>query len=519
MGTFLLIGAILAFIVAGGAFFFLFESKSGVAEKALGIAALGRYTDARAMIRDQLDLNSEDLHLLYLMAKIYQMEGDSINESQFLEKIVSLGKYDKQITPAMVSSRLGDIYYERDMFDESFFYYLETLDNDPKSLQALVRLAFMCLGQREFQLAENYFSKVNEGNIKFSAYFVGRGIVATMLEKNNEFDYYKKAYELDQESVVNTFLYAMALFRARKFKEAAELASGILDYIHEDYLKFTVHQFLMVQHLCLNDYLSAIIDAKLCIEIAFRNDWDQETADSNLQSGLLHIAQGDIRESVFYVTEAEYRRPNDPEFVNLAQYRFDLEEGLAKPGMISPRGYNFPSYLQSIPEKLFPGERAFELSGLKMSLPINIRGMVNQNGARTINRISMLAPDRLSRFIALRGNAYKNICTRIMGELGFKVKKELPSLEAEGVNYIGVAKNDDKKTALFRFRRWRNITISDVFLNEVLASIQELNVTTAYIVGSFELSIAAKRLLKSQDGILIGINSRELDELLEKTMK
>ena len=517
--TMFLIFAIIAFIVAGGAFIFLYESRSGITEKALGLAALGKYTDARAMIREQLDLNPEDIHLLYLMSKIYQMESDKLNESQFLEKIVSLEKYDKEITPQMVASRLGDLYYERDMFNESFFYYLETLEHDPKNLQALIRLAFMCIGQKEFQLAENFFNRVNEANIKFSSYFIGRGIVATMLERNNEFDYYKKAYELDNKSIINNFLYAIALYRTRKYKEAIEIINGILDLMHEDFLKFTLHQFLMVQHLCLEDYLSAIIEAKLCIEIATRNEWEEEIAESNLYCGAFHIATQDTKEAIFYLTEAELRKPHDPEYVNLAQYRFDLEEGLASYGNVTSRGYNFLSYLQSIPEKLFPPERAFELSGLRMTTPINLWGMVSPEGAKIIPRISMLSPDKVSLFIALKGNAFKNTCIRIMNELGYRVKKELPSLEAEGVNYLGIQKKDESTLALFRFRRWKNITISDVFLNEVLASMSEYGASLGYIVGSFDLSKAAKKLIKSQEGKLIAVNGRELDSLLDKAMK
>lgn len=519
MGTVLLVAAILAFIVAGGAFIFLYESRSGVAEKALGLAAVGKYHDARALIRDQLDLYPEDVNLLFLMSKIYQMEGDFLNEATFLEKIISLGKYTKEITHSMVASRLADIYYDKEMYDEAFFYYVETLESDPEHIQSLVRLAFMCLGQREFQLAENFFKRIRDENIRFSSYFLGKGVLSAILERNDEFEHFKKAYELDKDSLVTNFLYALALGRARKHKEAIEIANRIIDLIYDEHLKYTLFLFLMVQNMLIENYTDAILNAKLAVEIATRNDWEQEIAESNLYCAMLNIALGDLQEALFHVTEAEYRKPNDPDYVNMAQYRFDVEEGLAVRGSVSPKGYDFQAFLKSVPERLFPSDRAFELSGLRMSKPINIRGIVNDQGIKIISKISQLAPDPVVRFITLKGNTFKNICTRIVSELGFKVKKELPILDPDGVSYVCINKNNEEELALFRFRRWKNITISDVVINELLASMLENNVKLGYILGAFDLSSAAKKLLRMNEGKIVVVNGREFSQLVDKAMR
>lgn len=519
MGTVLLIAAILAFIVAGGAFIFLYESRSGVTEKALGLAAVGKYPDARALIRDQLDLYPEDINLLFLMAKIYQMEGDFLNEASFLEKIVNIGRYTKEITHSLVTSRLADIYYDKEMYDEAFFYYMETLESDPEHVQALIRLAFMCLGQREFHLADIFFNRIKDTNIRFSAYYLGRGVLSAILEKNDEFEHFKKAYELDKESVTNNFLYALALSRARRHQEAIEIINKIVDLIHDDYLKYTIFLFLMVQYMLLENYPEAILNARLAVEIAMRNDWEQEIAESNLYCAMLNIAHGDLQEALFYVTEAEFRKPNDPDYVNMAQYRFDIEEGLAVRGSVSPKGYDFQAFMKSIPEKLFPNDRPFELSGLRMSKPINIRGIVNDQGHKIITKISQLAPDPVIRFIALKGNAFKNICIRIASDLGYKVKKELPILEADGVTYICVNRENEDEVALFRFRKWKNITISDVVINELLSAMAENNTKYGYLLGAFDLSSAAKKLYKMNENKIYLINGREFSQLVDKAMK
>ncbi len=519
MGTFLLIAAILAFIAAGGAFIFLYESKAGIAEKALGLAAIGKYSDARAMVRDQLDLYPEDIGLIFLMAKIYQMEGDFVNEAFYLEKIVSIGRYTKEITHSLVTSRLADIYYNKEMYDEAFFYYMETLENVPDHTQALIRIAFMCLGQREFPLAEIFFNRIKDANIKFSAYYLGKGVLSAILERNDELENFKKAYDLDKDSVTTNFLYALALGRARKHKEAVEIINKVLDLIYDDHLKYTSFLFLMTQHMLLENYTEAILNSKLAVEIATRNDWEQEIAESNLYCAMLHIANGDLQEALFYITEAEFRKPHDPDYVNMAQYRFDLEEGLATRGVPSNKGYDFQAFMKSVPEKLFPNDKAFELSGLRITKPINIRGIVNDQGIKIITKISQLAPDPVIQFIALKGNAFKNICIRIVGDLGYKVKKELPILDADGVSYICVNKENEEETALFRFRKWKNITISDVVINELLSAMLENGTKYGYLLGAFDLSSAAKKLFKMNENKIYIINGREFSQLVDKAIR
>ncbi|HNO23772.1 MAG TPA: tetratricopeptide repeat protein, partial [Leptospiraceae bacterium] len=202
MGTLIILGLLLALILVGGWWFFFYETRGGLREKALGLAAMGKAMDAKALVRDQLDLSPEDPQILHLMSKIYGMEGDLLNEAAYLEKVVQIGKYDRDLTATLVTARLANIYYQKDMYEEAFFYYLDALDHDPRNMEALVRLAFLCIGQREFELAEKFMRQVPDDQVKFSSYFIGRGVVATMLDRMSEVDYFQKAYEMDPDSTV-----------------------------------------------------------------------------------------------------------------------------------------------------------------------------------------------------------------------------------------------------------------------------------------------------------------------------
>ena len=67
---------------------FLIQNQRDIYGKALSLAASGNFLDARAMIRDRLDLSPGDSRGHLVLAKIYSLEGDFLNEAVHLEKIL-----------------------------------------------------------------------------------------------------------------------------------------------------------------------------------------------------------------------------------------------------------------------------------------------------------------------------------------------------------------------------------------------------------------------------------------------
>jgi hypothetical protein len=274
----------------------------------------------------------------------------------------------------------------------------------------------------------------------------------------------------------------------------------------------------MVQYLCLKDYSSAMLNARLCIDLARKNNWEGELSESNFHYSVFCIASNDLEKASEYLIEAEYLKPHDTDIISLANYKMDLEEGLVTPGSISPKGFNFTSLLGGLPEKLFPHERAFEISGLKMPFNINIRGIINKDGKKLISKISQLSPDKVIKFNSLRGLQYKNACAKILNSFKYKIKKELPCLESEGANLLAISREDEDDIALFRFRRWKQANLSDIFLSEMHQSMLEVGAFKGFLVASCDLTIGAKKFLKANDGKITIINDNELDGVLESSL-
>lgn len=519
MNVYLFVAVVLALGILAVVYFIFFGTKANTVEKALALAAMGSFLDAKATVREQLDLDPNDPKLLYTFSKIYAMENDLLNEVSYLEKVKAIGKYEKDFTPIQVTNRIANIYYQQDMFDEAFFYYLDSLNYDPVNLEALIRLSFMAVGQKDFEIADKFMRQIPDEEIRIQSYFIAKGVVTAMLNRDNDFEYFEKAFNMDQTSPVAGFLYALSLSKIRKYKEALDIVSPLLDMTADDLVKFTISQFIMTLNSSMSDYVSALANAKTCIDLAKRNDWHLESAECNSYYAMFCIVLNNLEEASEHLIEAEAERVDDYDIMSLAQYKADLEDGTATPGKTSARGYNLKNTIKDLPERLFPKERYFEISGLKAAETINIRGMINEEGQKIISRLNQLSPDKVSKFNSLKGNVFKNICIKILNEYGYKVKRELPALEAEGANYVCIKKGDEDTKAVFRIRKWKNMTISDVFLTELLNVMSEQEATKGYVIGSAELTAGAKKVIKANDGMIVIVTGKDLESLLEKVIK
>ncbi|MCB1157134.1 MAG: restriction endonuclease [Leptospiraceae bacterium] len=514
----ILLSAILAITAVLSVLFYIQNSRSNISERALALAAMGNFLDAKAMVRGILEREPDNSQILFLMSKIHSIEKDYEGEAHFLEKLKSTGNFEKDFPASFVSSRLGDIYYDQNKMQEAFFHYLDAIHLDPHNIEPFLRLSFIAVGQKEFKIAESFMKQVPDNEVEISSFFIARGVVAAQLNRADEFMFFEKAYELDKNPLP-VFLFALANYRLKNHKEALKLANEALEKAEDEYFRFTIIQFIMLQHFLLGDFSSSLIHAKLCIEMARQNSWKFETSESELNFALISIAQNNLEEASEFLIEAESLNTEDTEIIELADYKFQLELGKINMGQTTPNGYNPDLALQQLPDKLFPVERYFELSGLRSNNYVNIRGMVNESGEKIANRLSNVGPNKILTFISLKGTSFKNACNRIMNDLSYKGVRELPCIESDGANYLAKSKDEEEQSALFKIRKWKDIQISDVFLNESLENLQESGAKMCYIVGNAELTQGAKKIYRLNSSKIQIINGVELEQLLERALK
>lgn len=502
---------ILGFLVT----FIITQNRDGYA-KALTLAAMGNFLDARAIVRDKLEDDHQNPYGHYVMAKIYSMENDPLNEAKHLEVIKKNGRYTKDIDPITVSNRIADIYYTKDFYEESFFHYLDTLQVDRSNPIACMRLGFMALGQKEFRIADHFFARLPEEKMNLSLYHIARGVISGVTGGGKEKEYFEKAYKLEKSPVCG-FLYALALSRENKHKDAEKIATTIVDQVDDEYVRYTIFQFLMSEAILLQNFPEAFKYSRLCLEMAKLNNWSSEIVESNIHFSMICIFMGRFEDASESLIEAEAERLDDPEIIALANLKYKIERGLGNVDSLA-LDYDLPKELNLLSVSLFPNSRYFELSGMRSSKPFNIKGLVDESGNKTTKKLDLLGVDKFEKFIAMTGTQFKNQATRMILKLGYRVTKELVNTDGDGVNYLGSSKENVDIKVVFRIRKWKDAKVSDIFLRELLQQMGENQASKGYIIGNFDLTEAGRKILAQQEDVFELINGDRLEDLLDKTM-
>ncbi|PJZ69648.1 restriction endonuclease [Leptospira perolatii] len=514
---FILIAAGIILIVAAGSF--LIQSKKDSFEKALALAAMGNYTDARILIRDILDSSPSNVRAHFIMAKIYAMEGDYTNEARHLEKIKKIGSFDKEITEVSVSNRLADIYYQQDLYEESVFHYLDSLSVDPENVEANIRIAFMALGQKEFGIADRFLSRVPDERVKMTSVQIAKGVLAGTLRKGDPKPYFHTAFEMEPSSSVAGFLYALSLARSGEHEEAIKIANSVADILTDEYVHYTIFQFMMVEWIQLQNWNEALKHARLCMEIARSNGWKQELIDSDFHFALIAVKMGRLEEASEHLIEAESERVDDIRIMELANYKFQVETKRLEAGKPSKSGFTPEDEISKLFFELFPLDRYYELSGLKSSKSFYIKGIVDEEGNKIVAEMNRIGISATDHYRTLKGVDFKNLCVKVVMALNYTVSREVPNKEGEGLNLMGLNKTDKETRALFKFRKWKDAKMSDIFLRDTLSQVKDLGLDKAFVIGDADFTEGGKRFLAENQSRISVLCGRDLEDLLKKALK
>ncbi|MGQ2871185.1 restriction endonuclease, partial [Leptospira santarosai] len=72
--------------------------------------------------------------------------------------------------------------------------------------------------------------------------------------------------------------------------------------------------------------------------------------------------------------------------------------------------------------------------------------------------------------------------------------------------------------SLFKFRKWKDAKISDIFLRDTIGQLNELGLDKAVIVVDAEFTEGAKRFLADNSSLLDVISGKDLEEILKKAL-
>ncbi|HMZ35734.1 MAG TPA: restriction endonuclease, partial [Leptospiraceae bacterium] len=241
--------------------------------------------------------------------------------------------------------------------------------------------------------------------------------------------------------------------------------------------------------------------------------------DARLSLAILGIASSNLELANDQLLELELVNPSDLTVQKLADFRMDLEEGSAALDRISPRGFDFNAQIQDWLRNRFPEDMIYRLSGLEMEDEFNIDDYFTSEGEVQKKKVESTIDPALmiERFNTLTDVPFQNACAKIISLQGFQLEKTLPYREKDGGDFVAANKNDKKVKALFRFRKWKNQPISDIYLREMQNLMNEMKMNQGFFVAGTRLTPGAESALANLKKITV-LHDIELAEILFKVL-
>jgi hypothetical protein len=227
------------------------------------------------------------------------------------------------------------------------------------------------------------------------------------------------------------------------------------------------------------------------------------------------ILSNDLDKANEALLELEIQNPNDEMVLKLSDFRMDMEEGVAFVDKISPRGFDFNSFMMDWQKKLFPDDLAFRISGLKMEEEFTVPGQTqSKDNSAMRNKQAEIDPEvYIERFSELKEEEFMSVCEKLILQEGYKVEKILPVREKDGGDFICYSQTDKKVKALFKIRRWSNQPISDIFLRDLQNNLNENKVSKGYVMAGARLTAGAEQVTQTLKSITV-VNGMDLAERL-----
>ncbi|MDH5656574.1 MAG: tetratricopeptide repeat protein, partial [Spirochaetia bacterium] len=454
----IIITAVLAAAAVAAGYFTYFSGNKTVYEKALAYAHEGEFTDARGLIRAKIDSNPDNAEAHFTMAKIYEIEHNLPSAMEHLNEVRRINTGFPGLDTAKLFNKIGELSYKMGDYTESFENYYESYKISNRNEESLTHLAFMAIGQEEFETAEKFFKSLIEISPSSSEYRLARAVGLSMLKKDEAYDEFDKALKLNPSDTTAKFLMALECSRQKNIKKAIDLCESISQKETEPYILFIVYRLLVLLYYRHERYDQALKNAELAVSIAIAEQWEKEEIDAKISLASMSLLTGDYNKTNESLLDIELNNPVDSTIVNLANFRMDLEEGNTTIEQVTSRGFDFALHLKDWERKRFPEDAIYKLSGLRMDDPIDLSVMSSTQPVKSFRKgkkepgIDYEA--LIEEFNAMGDNAFLAACSSIIQTLGFSINKTLPYRDKDGADFIGTKKDDKKIRALFRIRKW-----------------------------------------------------------------
>lgn len=495
----LVIGIVILAVLAY--YFFYLAPKLHPANRAAEYLKNGRIDDAIDEYKKILDENPFDFQTHYNLAVLFLELNDADQAAIHLEKILEIGRYNHIVEKINVQKMLAKIYEERDEQEKAFALYYDIVRMYPGDRDALYNVAFITLGQGEFDIAQRYFDKLVK--IKESGFEVmyGAGICSYMNQKFNEsVEYFKSAVSSRPESELANISMAISLLKKRDFRTALSFSNKLAGISQDINVKFIALRSAAFSELLMKHYPEGVKKFEEVLEYARSNELQDELVLTLYDIGFACIKAEAVKRAYDYWNELFSLNRN---FRNTADLIITLRKDMENTGK-EKNTLLWDSINDKSEEWMrspYPDDFLWGICSLKSPNPFDVKKYIvsTKVTSESDSDYSDMGYSRnlIDKLISLDTENFRIIANRVAEKMGYRVDQIMPSYrESDGVDLM-TTKKDTKEKAVVWLRRWKQTKVGEIPLRNFAQQVNDVKAASGVFITTSMLTPEAEKTVQS----------------------
>lgn len=470
--------------------------------------------------RKVMEDRPDDPTARYRLAALYLKLNEIDQAIMQLEELLRAGKFTYEMDPLDVQKRLANAYYLRDDIEKAFRGYLEILNHYPADPEALYHVAFIALGQEEFDFAQKHFDRlVKIKKDDFDVYF-GAGMTCYQNQRTNDaITHFRSALALRPNSDAANLAMAFTLQRKRDFKQAIPHASAIAERAQEFEVRYVAKRLLAFLNLQARKNDEAVKNFEDLLQSARDNESQAELMLALYDLGYACIRTEQVNRTYEYWNELyqldkTYNEIN--RLITMLRREMDTSYRQSRDDFEASVMDGVEDWMSSA----FPQEFLWKVCGLKSDRALDIKNVmvtarigVVREGEGEARPSSGAAGERIAKLIKLDTESFRIMASRVVAKMGYRVDQILQTYrEADGVDFLATS-NETKEKVLVWVRRWTKTMVGEIPLRNFAQAINDIKAKQGLFLTTVDLTEPAKNNLKRLQKVTV-VYPDELDDQL-----
>ncbi|MDA3899527.1 MAG: tetratricopeptide repeat protein [Spirochaetes bacterium] len=480
-------------------YFFILAPKLDPRNRAQELLKNKKFDEAILEYRKLLDKNPYDFVIQYRLATIYLDTGDFDQAALLFEKLLDQNKFNFEVEKKVIQKNLAKIYYFREEIEKTFEMYMTINQSHPADSESLYHIAFISLGQAEYDFAHRYFDKLMRSTKPDYEIYFGAGICAYQNQKINEcVEYFASAIEKKPDSEITNLALLLSLMRKKDYSKAQNYASKLAAIASDKEVTFIALRLEALILLLLKKYETSIKKFELLVEFTQNHSMVDELYIALYDIGFACVRADKIRQAEVYWKRLSTEKRGYRDIQNMLM---TLQREMERSDTTFDD--TIYDYVDGWVSNFIPKNFLWNICGMKAEYQFDIKMYMTVNtriksddtqSTDSGNRKESV--NNVDTFVKLDVETFRMISNRLVQKLGYSVDKIMPTYrEHDGVDYFATKKGTEESTFV-SVRRWTSMHVGEIPLRNFAQQVNELKAQKGLFITTAELTDGAMTSLE-----------------------